>query len=85
MSFEKTRKMYEKAHSKDPPITKTPLSANGKPSNVKYGNGYIESAELEKAIRAMDPKISGAKCTEMMQFADTDGDGRSCSRSTRRS
>mgnify|MGYP006142623069 CR=1 FL=1 len=84
------------------------------------GNGYIESAELEQAIRAMvpqrhrtryrtrgttrrpcrpaeplptcrcasptpaavcvvpaqDPNISGAKCKEMMQFADADGDGK---------
>ena len=27
-------------------------------------------------VSAQDPKISGAKCTEMMQFADTDGDGK---------
>ena len=38
-------------------------------------SGTIEQAELENAIRAMDPNISQAKCTEMMNFADADGDG----------
>lgn len=40
----------------------------------KDGSGYIDGGELEAAIKAMDPNISKKTCTEMMDFADKDGD-----------
>jgi len=38
-------------------------------------SGSIEEAELEAAIRAMDPNASSAKIRDMLDFADADGDG----------
>jgi len=38
-------------------------------------SGSIEEAELEAAIRAMDPSASAAKIRDMLDFADADGDG----------
>lgn len=38
-------------------------------------SGSIEEAELEAAIRAMDPNASAAKIRDMLDFADADGDG----------
>ena len=39
------------------------------------GSGAIDPEELENAIRKMDPTISKAKCAELVQWADEDGDG----------
>ena len=38
-------------------------------------SGSIEEAELENAIRKMDPNASQAKVRDMLDFADADGDG----------
>ena len=38
-------------------------------------SGSIEEAELESAIRKMDPNASQAKVRDMLDFADSDGDG----------
>lgn len=38
-------------------------------------SGSIEEAELEAAIRKMDPNASNAKIRDMLDFADSDGDG----------
>ena len=39
-------------------------------------SGTIEEEELEAAIRKMDPSASGAKIRDMLDFADSDGDGK---------
>ena len=39
-------------------------------------SGSIDESELEAAIRAVDPSASGAKIRDMLDFADSDGDGK---------
>ena len=39
-------------------------------------SGTIDRAELEKAIRKMDPNCSSATVNDMINFADDDGDGK---------
>merc|ERR1719174_1144833 len=39
-------------------------------------SGTIEENELEQAIREMDPTLSSITVKEMMNFADSDGDGK---------
>ncbi len=42
----------------------------------KDKSGTIEENELEQAIREMDPTLSSITVKEMMNFADSDGDGK---------
>ena len=47
-------------------------------------NGSIEAEELAAAIRGVDGTLSNTTVTEMMSYADTDGDGRCAKHECRR-